>query len=128
MPKYSRLVDALETRNRDAAARLLADDFELRSATTGSDATSATDWLQQELRTRAQAGMVREMSVREYEDIAVVTFLLDRRDARPGKGAVTVTTLYVVDVWRQSSHRLLARHVSRPSRFIPYAGRPSGRE
>jgi hypothetical protein len=120
------LVDALDAGNRDAAARLLADDFEVRSATTGSDAMPATDWLREELRTRAQAGLVREMSVREFEDIAIVTFLLDRRDVRSGKGAVT--TLYVVDVWRQSSHRLLVRYVSRPSRFIPDPGRPSGRE
>ena len=120
------LVDALDAGNRDAAARLLADDFEVRSPTTGSDAVAGNDWLREELRTRAQGGLVREMSVREFEDIAIVTFLLDKRGARAGKG--TVTTLYIVDVWRQSSHRLLVRHVSRPSRFIPDPGRPSGRE
>jgi hypothetical protein len=119
------LLDALQTGNRDAALRMLADDFEVRSA-TDMDGTSAVDWLQSEQASPIETAGVRNLSTREFNDIAVVSFLLDSR--RVVKHKAIASTLYVVDVWRQSSHQLLARYVSKPARTPPIPSRPTGRE
>jgi hypothetical protein len=119
------MLDALQRGDRDAVRRILGDDFELRAA-DGPDGTPADAWLEGELRSRIVAGTVRDLAVREFDDIASVSFLLDsRRKVRNGQVA---STLYVIDVWRQSSHKLLVRYVSKPVRVPPPPARPTGRE
>src|SRR5205085_4069974 len=115
------LADAVRQRRRDAALRMLAPDFELRSAES-LDAVAATDWLEQEMRAGAAPVLVRDLTVREFGDIAVVAFLLDS----PG-GSPSLPTLYVVDVWRQADRQLAVRYVSRPARPLPAPARPRGR-
>ena len=102
------LLDSLKEGNRDAVLRILGDGFEVRSA-VDQDETSAADWLQGELRNPVEAASVRNLSVREFNDIAVVNFLLDRR--RVMKNKSVASTLYVIDVWRQNPHQLMARPV-----------------
>lgn len=103
--------------------RALADGFEVR-LTSALDAVSATDWLQDEVRSQAQAASVRDLSVREIDDIVVVNFLLDRR--RPVHKKTVVSTHYVIDIWRQSTHQLIARYVSQPTHPVPIPSRPTG--
>ena len=55
---------------------------------------------------------VRDLAVRELDDIAVVSFLLESAQARPAR---SVVTMFVVDVWRQSSSKLLSRYVEQPA-------------
>ena len=119
------LLDSLKGGNRGAVLRMLSDDFEARSAAE-IDETSAADWLQHELASPITTAGVRNLIVREFNDIAVVSFLLDSR--RTVKLKIVASTLYVVDVWRQSPHQLVARYVSEPSRTPPIPPRPTGRE
>ena len=70
------LAAALEERRRDAVLPMLADDFELRSAES-LDAIAAPDWLASQMRPGAAALRVRDLAVREFGDIAVVSFFLD---------------------------------------------------
>jgi hypothetical protein len=116
------LAEALQERRRDAALPMLAADFELRSAES-LDALTASDWLAAQMRPGAAAMRVRDLTVREFGEVAVVSFFLDVT-AR-GKPR---STLYVVDVWRQAEHKLAVRYVSQPTHALPASARPRGRE
>ena len=117
------LQDALERRDRTAVAALLADDFALRSS-AAADVESSEDWLRREFSSAPSEGLVRDLSVREADDLAVVSFLLDR--GPPGRRPSA--TYFVVDVWRQSSQRLLTRSITRAAGAPPKSVRPTGRE
>jgi hypothetical protein len=117
------LEESLMRRDLPAAAALLADDFELRSA-TNVDTESSEVWLKREFASKQHEGTARELSVREFDDIAIVSFLLDRG----ASGRSTAATYFVTDVWRQSSQRLLARSVTRAADAQKRATRPSGRD
>jgi hypothetical protein len=119
------LLDSLKDGNRGAVLRMLSDDFGVRSAAE-IDETSAADWLQEELGSPIMTASVHNLIVREFDDIAVVSFLLDSR--RIVKSKTAASTLYVVDIWRQGSHQLVARYVSKPSRTPSIPTRPTGRE
>ena len=117
------LEESLMRRDLPAAAALLADDFELRSA-TNVDTESSEVWLKREFASRQHEGIVRELSVREFDDIAIVSFLLDKGPtSRP-----VSATFFVTDVWRQSTQRLLARSIALAADAQKRATRPSGRE
>jgi hypothetical protein len=115
------LADALHARRREAAQQMLAPDFEFRSA-DALDAVSAADWLTEQLRA-APAMQVRDLAVREFGDLAVVSFWAD--SASPGGRR---PPLYVIDVWQQPQARLASRYVSQPVHALPAPPRPRGRE
>jgi hypothetical protein len=117
------LQDALERRDRAAALALLADDFTLRTSAS-ADVESAGDWLKREFASGHTEGLVRDLSVREIDDLAIVSFLLDRGPV----GHRPTATWFVVDVWRQSTQHLLARSMSRAAGAQRAPSRPSGRE
>lgn len=117
------LAGALSRRDRAAAAALLADDFIVRTATS-PDVDSADAWLKHELAAKPTGGQVRDLSVLELDDLAVVSFLLDR--GRPGQPGASAD--FVVDVWRQSSKKLLSRSVTRAASAPARPTRPNGRE
>ena len=117
------LAAALRERRRDAAAQMLAPEFEARTA--GSlDAVDATAWLDAQLHARPTASVVRDLAVRELGEVDVVSFFLDRSAAQGGRPA----TLYVVDVWRQADGRLTARYEVQPTHPVAAPTRPRGRE
>jgi hypothetical protein len=120
-----RLSEALTRGDREAAQQLLGEDFAFRSA-ADVDETSAADWLDGELHNPTEAANVRNLSVREFNDMAVVGFLLDGH--RTSKSKVATTTLYVVDVWQQNPPHLMARYVAQPQHARPVSTRPTGRE
>ncbi len=60
---------------------------------------------------------VRNLSASEFNEMAVVSFLLDSTST--AKPKATASTLYVVDLWRQNPPRLMARDVAQP-RHSPY--------
>ena len=117
------LQDALEQRRRAAAVAFLADDFTLRTSAS-EDVQSGDEWLQNEFTLAHSQGIVRDLSVREVDDVAVVSFLLDRGTA----GRRTALTWFVVDVWRQSTHQLLSRSMTRAIGSSTKPNRPSGKE
>jgi len=115
------LADALHARRRDAAQQMLAADFEARSA-EALDAVPAADWLREQLRS-APAMQVRDLAVREFGDVAVVSFWADI-----ASNGARRAPLYVIDVWQQPQARLAARYVSQPVHALPAPARPRGRE
>jgi hypothetical protein len=116
------LLDSLARRDRAAVLARLADDFASRTPDSG-EVGSADDWLQKEF-SAPRGRLVRDLSVREADDIAIVSFLLDR--APDGRRAAS--TWFVVDAWRRSTDRLLARSISRPIGAPLAPGRPTGKE
>ncbi|MBV9890330.1 MAG: nuclear transport factor 2 family protein [Rhizobacter sp.] len=116
------LADALRERRRDEAAQMLAPEFEVRSA-EALDAVAAPAWLDAQLHAPRTRTGVRDLAVREFGDLALVSFLLD--GAVPGTGT---TTLYIVDVWQQRDDRLVVRYQSQPGHPLRAPSRPRGRE
>lgn len=117
------LQNALQQRQRSAAVRFLADDFTLRTSAS-EDVQSADEWLQHEFALAHLGGIVRDLSVREVDDVAIVSFLLDRGTA----GRHSASTLFIVDVWRQSTRHLLSRSMTSAIGSSAQPGRPSGKE
>lgn len=120
-----KLFHALDAGHRDAVAGMLDDGFGVRAA-TAQDEMATADWLKSESGDTNITSIVRDLAVREFDDVAVVSFLLDRR--RNTKAKSVVATHFIVDVWRQSTRRLMARYVARPDRSAPPPSRPTGRE
>lgn len=119
------LLEALKTGDRAVVLQMLDDDFEFKSA-SAADGETGAEWLDGELRSPAATADVRNLAVREFNEVAVVSFLLDsRRSAKPGAAA---STLFVVDVWQQKPSKLLARYVAQPRRAPPFPTRPTGKE
>ena len=77
----------------------------------GADPIGSDQWLRRELAPATPARLVRDFAVREFDDIAFVHFVLGgpAMGARAGGGPA----LAVVDVWRQSTGKLLMRVVER---------------
>lgn len=118
------LQEALAGRDRSAVKGLLAEDFEARTF-SDADGLGADEWLRRETAAPARR-RVRELAVHEADDIAVASFILEGLKT-PG-AASRASTLFVVDIWRQSTGKLLARYVDRPSRPPVLPDRPSGKE
>ncbi len=119
------LLDALRSGKRDAVAGMLADGFGVRSAVSPDEMANA-DWLKSEADDSSTTVNVRDLTVREFGDVAVVSFLLDHR--HDSKTRRTGNTDFVVDVWQQSTHKLLMRNVAPSSKAAPNPSRPDGRE
>ena len=117
------LAGALARHDRSAAFALLADDFNVRTAAS-PDVDPADTWLKREMSAKPAVGVVRDLSVLELDDLAVVSFLLDRGTA----GQHGASADFVVDVWRQSSKKLQSRSVTRAANAPPRPTRPNGRE
>ncbi|MFO1340018.1 MAG: nuclear transport factor 2 family protein [Burkholderiaceae bacterium] len=120
------VLDALASGDRAALARLLDEGFTVRAA-TGPDPQARADWLQrafgaQSASWRHRPWQVRDLAVREVDDLAIVSFLLD-----PGAPGSRAGALFIVDVWRQSTGTLLSRASSRAADAPPTPSRPSGR-
>jgi hypothetical protein len=119
------LQDAIDDHRNADLRRLLAEDFAAHSAGR-VDSMPMDAWMKSELGRKPATSGVRDMQVLELDDIAVVSFFLDRRRQLGGK-AVTATA-YVLDVWRQSAGLLIARYESNPVKPVAAPKRPSGRE
>ncbi|MDQ6685741.1 MAG: hypothetical protein M3Z16_11505, partial [Pseudomonadota bacterium] len=116
------LATALHEHRREAVLKMLAADFELRSAAT-LDALPAADWVAAQMASGAAEGRVRDLAVREIGAVAVVSFWLDS-----GVEGRRQSTVYVVDVWNQDAHSLAARYTAQPMRPLQAPTRPRGRE
>jgi hypothetical protein len=104
------LLEAQQDKNKEAVARLVSDDFEIWSAEHDS-ATPRRVWEQGWMRGNISWFRIRNISVREFGDLAIVSFLLDRR-GQAGNAPLPAT--YVIDVWNQSASKLVVRYVSTP--------------
>jgi hypothetical protein len=109
------LIQAAADGDQAQLARLLPDDFEVWSAER-TGAVSRQAWLQ--TATRVRDTRIRDLTVREFGDIAVVSFL-QTHTSGPGP----TSTTFVVDVWSQSAGTLTVRYLSTPARPAPNQGR-----
>ena len=117
------LQDALARHDATAVRALLDDAFELRTPVR-QDTESADEWLRHELPAAREGALVRELSVHEADDMAIVSFLVDPAPV----GRRQVASYFVTDVWRQSTQRLLFRSVHQAVGASPKPSRPNGRE
>jgi len=118
------LQEAIASQDVAGVQRLLADDFEARFASS-PDAIQKEQWVRQQI-AEARRTRLRQISLREFDDVAVTSFLL--QDSKADGSAARGPTLFVVDVWRQSTGRLLARYADPIARPPALPDRPSGRQ
>lgn len=110
------LLDAVAQGQRPAVLAVLDEGFEVRHASS-AEAVPASEWLAQELARPRRGAHIRRLAVREWDDLAIVSFLIE------GGGL----TLFVVDVWRASTGLLLSRQTAAAAGLAPTPTRPDGR-
>ena len=110
------LLQAQQDKRQDDVNRMVDDDFEVWSAEK-NEPTPRDVWVQGWMTGNSSWFQIRNVAVREFGDIAVVSFLLDRR-GEMGDKPVT-PTVFVVDVWRQGTSKLVVRYVSSPGKPAP---------
>ena len=92
-----RLADAINRRDTGEIDRLVADDFELRSASNIGVPIPRADWIAQSFKEPSASMSIGQMAVHDYGNIRIVSFLMNRTaDAGRERG------IAVVDVWMQS--------------------------
>jgi ketosteroid isomerase-like protein len=91
-------LDAVHDRNADALKKIVADEFELRSASVPGRPTPRAEWQQQAFAAPPVESTIEQMAVHEYGELAVVSFLW--KIAAPKNSAVP-TKVFVVDTWKQ---------------------------
>jgi hypothetical protein len=92
-----RLADAINRKDSGEIDRLVADDFELRSANNIGVATPRADWIAQSLKEPSAPMSIGQMAVHDYGDIRIVSFVMTRAAAAGRRRGIAV-----VDVWMQS--------------------------
>lgn len=92
-----RLADAINRKDTGEIDRLLADDFELRSADNIGVPTPRADWIAQSLNEPSASISIGQMAVHDYGDIRIVSFVMKRAAGHGRKHGIAV-----VDVWMQS--------------------------
>ena len=120
LDQESRLLDALEKRDRAALEALLGDNFEMRLGAKPGMPIPRAEWLDAALAANApdvSAYLVEQMAVHEMGNLAIASFLLQAADLAK-KGAPP--SVFVVDTWEPvgDSWRLRVRYAA------PVAGKP----
>jgi hypothetical protein len=103
------LLQAVDDRNRVQLGRILSEEFEVWSAERVGP-LSRRDWEAASFAAPPGPSRIRELTVREFGDVAVVSFLLDT--GPPGRSS---STIFVVDVWAESTRTLRVRYESTPA-------------
>ena len=120
LDQESRLLDALEKRDRAALEGLLGDNFEMRLGAKPGVPIPRAEWLNAALAADSpdvSAYLVEQMAVHEMGNLAVASFLLQA--AEPAKKGAP-PSVFVVDTWEPAgdSWRLRVRYAA------PVAGKP----
>jgi hypothetical protein len=107
--------------NRASLAQMLTDDFEMRIASNPGTPIPRDDWLREALAKPEPESRIEQMSVHEYGEIAVATFISRHEQAGAKKGSEGAQ--FIVDVWKRSGDtwQLALRHAGPPgsSDFAP---------
>jgi hypothetical protein len=90
-----RLADALDRRDAGEVDKLVAPDFELRSAAHLGTPTPRAEWVAQSLKEPAGPSTIEQMAVHDYGSVRLVSFLWK-------KGGEAARDVMVVDVWMAS--------------------------
>lgn len=107
------LLQAQQEKQQDKMSGLLADDFEVWSSET-NEPTPRELWEQNAASANITWFQIRNMAVRDFGNVAIVSFLLDRHGEANGKPVAP--TVFVVDVWQQQTGKLMVRYQSVPGR------------
>ncbi len=107
------LLQAEQDKRADAARQMVADEFEIWSAEK-NEPTPRELWEQSLGSSNISWFQIRNMAVRDFGKIAVVSFLMDRRGQANGKPITP--TVFVVDVWDQGTGKLAVRYLSSPGK------------
>jgi len=99
-----RLADAINRRDTGEIDRLVAKDFELRSAGNIGVPTPRADWIAQSLKEPAGSVSIGQMAVHDHGDIRVVSFVMKRATAARRELGIAV-----VDVWMQSGENSILK-------------------
>jgi hypothetical protein len=119
------LLQALATHDEKAADAMLDDNFEQKTPIR-EEAKLLEVWLADELKKPHEGERVRDLSVLEEGDVAIVSFLLESPPPKTGKAKTP--SYFIVDVWQQSSGKLMARYMDMPSNAPPFHAGPNTRE
>ncbi len=92
-----RLADAINRKDSGEIGRLVAHDFELRSANNIGVPTPRAAWIAQSLKEPSATITIGQMAVHDYGTIQVVSFVMQRAPAAGRKRGIAV-----VDVWMKS--------------------------
>ncbi len=111
----TKLFEALQDDDRSTAEQILAQDYEAWAAEKLAP-TARAEWMQAFLG-NLKTFRIRNIAVRQFKDVSVVSFLLDRSGTANGKPMSPV--LFIVDVWRNQGDQLLVRYASAPSSPAP---------
>jgi len=91
-------LDAVHNHDADALNRLVAANFELRSANAPGVPTARAQWQQQAFSAKPMESSIEQMAVHEFGELAVVSFLW-KIDAPKDSGLAR--QVFVVDTWKQ---------------------------
>ncbi len=119
------LLQAEQGKDEEALKRFVADDFEVRSAESNEPMPREV-WEQRAKSANINWFQIRDLAVHEFGDVAVVSFLLDRRGDAGGKAIPA--TVFAVDVWRQAESKLAVRYVSTPGKPAGARLMPTGKD
>jgi hypothetical protein len=92
-----RLADAINRKDTGEIDKLVADDFELRSANNIGVPTPRADWIAHSLKEPSAPITIGQMAVHDYGNIRIVSFVMMHAAAARRKRGIAV-----VDVWMQS--------------------------
>ena len=107
------LLQAQQEKQQGKVSGMLADDFEVWSSEQ-SDPTPRELWEQNAASSNISWFQIRNMAVRDFGNIAIVSFLLDRHGEANGKPVTP--TVFIVDVWQQPAGKLAVRYQSVPGK------------
>jgi hypothetical protein len=119
------LQQAIASANSAAIGTMLDTEFEVRTP-AGADAVAGADWITAETKQPHAGEQVRDLTVFESGDLAIVSFLLESPGPKGGKHKAP--TRFIVDVWQQSSGKLQMRYLDTPAKPPPFRERPDGRD
>jgi hypothetical protein len=107
------LLQAQQEKQQDKVSGMLTEDFEVWSSEQ-NEPTPRELWEQNATSSNISWFQIRNMAVRDFGNIAIVSFLLDRRGEVNGKPVTP--TVFVVDVWQQPAGKLVVRYQSVPGK------------
>lgn len=101
------------------------DGFSVRSQ-MAVDPLGLNTWMNNPKNVAERAGQIRNLQAQEFDDLVVVSFVLDPK--RPSTKKAGLGSVFIVDVWRNSSSKLLNRQVGILDNHASSLQRPDGRE
>jgi len=102
------LIEAVRRHDTEALARIVGDDFEVRTAAVPGVPTARDEALHAWMQLPAAPSAIGQMAVHEYGELMVVSFAW-----KQGEGA-TLQTFFVVDTWKRAGNewKLSVRYAS----------------